>query len=99
MAMIVGVLLLELHLPASHSLKAKRQVVKSVLARLQHRYQVAAAEVEQNDRWQVASLGVACVSNDAGHARSILEACVAFVESERLDIEVTDHVIDVFPAP
>ena len=58
--MIVGTLLLELRLPENRSLKGKRQVVKSLLARLHNRYNVAAAEVDNNDRWQVATIGVAC---------------------------------------
>ena len=93
--MIVGMLLIELRLPGNHSLKGKRQVVKSLIARLHNRYNVAAAEVENNDRWQVATIGVACVSNNAVHAREILESAVAFVEADRLDLEVADYVIEV----
>ena len=93
--MIVGTLLLELRLPGNQSLKGKRQVVKSLIARLHNRYNVAAAEVENNDRWQVATLGIACVSNNAAHAREILESVVNFVEADRLDLEITDHAIEV----
>ncbi|MGE0540376.1 MAG: DUF503 domain-containing protein [Dehalococcoidia bacterium] len=93
--MIVGTLLLELRLPGNHSLKGKRQVVKSLIARLHNRYNVAAAEVDTNDRWQVATIGVACVSNSAPHAREILENVIGFVEADRLDLEVVDTVIEV----
>ena len=93
--MIVGTLLLELRLPGNHSLKGKRQVVKSLIARLHNRYNVAAAEVAENDRWQTAALGVACVSNNAAHAREILESVVSFVEADRLDLEIVDYVIEV----
>ncbi len=93
--MIVGMLLIELRLPGNHSLKGKRQVLKSLIARLHNRYNVAAAEVENNDRWQVATIGVTCVSNNAVHAREILEGAVAFIEAERLDLEITDYVIEV----
>jgi len=92
---IVGWLILELRLPMNHSLKGKRQVLKSLLARLHNRYNVAAAEVEDNDRWQVATLGVACVSSEAQHAREILENVVTFVESDRLDLEIMDYAIEV----
>jgi uncharacterized protein len=92
---IVGTLLVELRLPGNHSLKGKRQVVKSLIARLHNRYNVAAAEVENNDRWQVATLGVACVSNSAPHANEILESVVSFIESDRLDLEITDYAIEV----
>ena len=93
--MIVGTLLLELRIPGNQSLKGKRQVVKSLIARLHNRYNVAVAEVENNDRWQVATLGVACVSNSAPHAREILEDVVTFVEADRLDLQVSDYAIEV----
>jgi uncharacterized protein YlxP (DUF503 family) len=93
--MIVGTLIVELRLPGNHSLKGKRQVVKSLIARLHNRYNVAAAEVENNDRWQVATIGVACVSNSAPHASEILENVVSFIEADRLDLEVTDYAIEV----
>ena len=93
--MIVGTLRLDMRLPGNHSLKGKRQVVKSLIARLHNRYNVAAAEVDNNDRWQVASIGVACVSNDAAHANEILESVVGFVEQDRLDLEILDYTIEV----
>lgn len=93
--MIVGMLLMELRLPGNRSLKGKRALVKPLLARLQSRYQVAAAEVEENDRWGSASIGVACVSNSAVHARTVLEQALAFVEQERLEVHVIDYAIEV----
>src|SRR5262249_928009 len=63
-AMVVGVLRLTLHLPNSGSLKAKRQIVSGLLRRLRQQFQVAAAEVGERDRWQLAQLAVACVSAD-----------------------------------
>jgi len=96
--MTVGVLLMRLRLPENQSLKGKRGVLKSLLARLQNRYNVAAAEVGENDRWQLAEVGVSCVSNSAGHANEILSKVVEFVESERLDIEVLDYEIEIIHA-
>ena len=96
--MTVGVLLLRLRMPENQSLKEKRGVVKSLLARLQNRYNVAAAEVGENDRWQAAEIGVACVSNSAAHANEILSKVVGFVESERLDLEVVDYEIEIVHA-
>jgi uncharacterized protein len=93
--MIVGTLVLELRLPENHSLKGKRQVVKSLVARMHGRFNVAAAEVDDNDRWQTATIGVACVSNNAVHARQMLESVVAFVETDRLDAEVVGAAITV----
>lgn len=96
--MTVGVLLLRLRMPENQSLKEKRGVVKSLLARLQNRYNVAAAEVGENDRRQAAAIGVACVSNSAAHAHEVLNKVVGFVESERLDLEVVDYEIEIVHA-
>lgn len=96
--MIVGTLVLDLRLPGNHSLKGKRQVVKSLTARLHNRFNVAAAEVENNDRWQTATIGVACVSNNAVHAREILAHVISFVERDHLDFEIVDYTIEVEPA-
>lgn len=96
--MTVGVLLLRLRLPENQSLKGKRGVIKSVMARVQNRYSVSVAEVGENDRWQMAEIGVACVSNSAAHANEILSKVVGFVESERLDVEVVDYEIEIVHA-
>jgi uncharacterized protein len=93
--MIVGACRLELRLPENQSLKGKRQVVKSVIARVQRQFGVAAAEVEAHDRWQVAVLGFACVSNSGQHARSVLDNVVAYVEASRLDAELQDVEIEL----
>jgi uncharacterized protein YlxP (DUF503 family) len=93
--MVVGVCRLVLHLPENGSLKEKRQVVRSLLARLQNQFHVAAAEVGDLDSWRFATLGVSCVSNDAAHANSILSKVVAFVASSRLDAVLEEHQIEL----
>ena len=93
--MIIGACRIRLHLPDSHSLKDKRQVVKSVLARVRAQFEVAAAEVADHDVWQVATLGLACASNDAGHAQDILTHAARYVEESRPDVEVLDVEIEV----
>ncbi|PYP37218.1 MAG: DUF503 domain-containing protein [Gemmatimonadetes bacterium] len=70
--MIVGVMTWELHIAASHSLKEKRQVLKSLKDRLHHRFNVSAAETAHHDLWQRAELTVCVVSTDRGHADSVL---------------------------
>lgn len=96
--MTVGMLVMRLRLPENQTLKGKRGVIRSVIARLQHRYNVAAAEVGENDRWQMAAIGVVCVSNSGPHAREILTSVLQFVEQERLDIEVVDYEIEIIQA-
>ena len=86
-----------LRIPESGSLKDKRQVVKSVAQRLRNTFQVAVAEVDDNEAWQVATLGVTCVANTAAHCERVLGEVARFVETSRLDAEVTDIEKDVFP--
>ena len=96
--MTVGVCRLTLRLPENGSLKGKRQVVRSLTTRLRNKFNVAAAEVEDNDRWQIATIGVTCVSNDARHAREMLDRVVAFVQHTRLDAELLESEIEVSQA-
>ena len=88
--MIVGACLITLRLPENHSLKEKRRVVKSVIERMKNRFGVAAAEVGSNDLWQIAEIGVTCVSSSSAHASDILASVVSFVENTRLDAELID---------
>jgi len=86
---VVGVLRFTVHLPESASLKDKRQVVGGLLARIRVRFRVAAAEVDELDRWQVAALAVACVSNDGRHADQVLAGVLAYVEENARELLVS----------
>ena len=90
MAIHVGVARLELHIPENGSLKTKRMVVRSVVQRVRNRFNVAVAEVDTQDVWEVATLGIVCVSDDPRHSNEMLSKVLAFIESERLDAEVGD---------
>jgi len=83
--MIIGVTQIMLHLPDSQSLKDKRQIIKSVVARVRNRFEVSIAEVEDQDLWQVAVLGVSCVSNSKQHAEEILSHVRRYIEETRPD--------------
>jgi hypothetical protein len=77
--MVVGTARLVFSIPGSASLKAKRKVVRRILDRTRHRFNVAIAEVEDNDVHRRAVLGLAVVSNDTRHAMSMLDTLVSFV--------------------
>jgi uncharacterized protein YlxP (DUF503 family) len=95
--MFVGVARITLHLPESQSLKDKRQVVRSLLSRLRNQFEVAAAEVQSQDKRQLAVLGLACVSGDASHAEEVLDHAVRYIEETRPDVEVADVQLEVLP--
>jgi uncharacterized protein len=86
----VGVLRIVLHLPKSGSLKAKRQVVASILKRVRNEFSVAAAEVGEGDRWQIAELAFACVSNDARHSDEVLARVLTFIEARAAEAVVAN---------
>lgn len=94
--MVIGSAVIELDIPENGSLKDKRRVVKSVIARLRNEYNVAAAEVDAHEEWQRAVIGLVTVSTDAGHAHSLLEKAVAAVATWRLDCDLTGYEIDVW---
>lgn len=79
--MVVGVLNLTLYLPENHSLKGKRAVLRSIKARVRTKFNVSIAEVDQNDVWQTAVLGVAQVGNDRDHVDRSLREVSDFVNS------------------
>ncbi len=84
-----------LHLPKSGSLKAKRQVVAGLLKRVRNEFSVAAAEVGDGNRWQIAELAVACVSNDARHADEILARVLTFIEARAAEAVVANVSTEV----
>lgn len=79
-AMQIGVMEIRLHIPWSHSLKEKRMVVKSIVAKIRHVYNVSVAEVAEQDIHQIAVLGIACVSDSTAHADSVLDHVLDFIE-------------------
>jgi uncharacterized protein YlxP (DUF503 family) len=96
--MFIGVARVKLRLPENQSLKGKRQVIKPIITRLQNHFNVAVAEVGDQDLWQSSEIGIACVSDDAQHASEMLARVLAFVEGSRLDAEVTDYETEIIPA-
>jgi len=92
--MTVGSAKIELRIPASESLKAKRRVVKSLKERLQGRFAVAVAEVDHLDAWQRATLGIACVSNDRRLVDATLSKIVDWIEGSG-DVLVIDVDIEL----
>jgi uncharacterized protein YlxP (DUF503 family) len=96
--MFIGVLRATLRLPENHSLKGKRQVVRSLLTRLQNKFHLSAAETGDLDSWQIAVIGVACVSNTERHADEVLASVIDFIRSERLDAEVLDFETEIIDA-
>jgi len=80
--MVVGTMRLELHLPASDSLKAKRSVLNRVKERVRSGFNASVAEVHYQDLWQRAALGVAIVGSAPGALDNVLRDILRAVERE-----------------
>ncbi len=78
--MVVGILHLELALPANHSLKGKRAALRPLIAALTREFSASVAEVEDQDSWQRAVLAVAVASSDRRQADRILQAVLRRAE-------------------
>jgi uncharacterized protein len=86
----VGLMRVVLHLPESGSLKSKRMIVSGLLRRVRQQLKVAAAEVGELDRWQLAELAVATVSGDGRHADEVLAAALTYIEAHSDGARITD---------
>jgi hypothetical protein len=83
----------ELHVPDSHSLKAKRAAIRPIVDGLRHRFRLSVAEVDHLDTWQRAAVAVAVVANDHRHVEEVLAEVERFVDAapgaELLSVELT----------
>jgi uncharacterized protein YlxP (DUF503 family) len=97
-AMNIGALRVRLRIPENHSLKGKRRVVRSVTSQVKNKFNVSVAEIEDQDMWQVATLGITCVSNDSRHVNETLSHVMNYIETIRGDAEVLDYEIELLHA-
>ena len=80
--MVVGVCRIVLHMDEVFSLKEKRHIIKSIIERLKSRFNASVSEVDMNDNWQSAVIGISCISNEAAHADSMMANIVNFIEND-----------------
>jgi uncharacterized protein len=94
--MFIGVGRYELFIPASRSLKDKRQVLRRVTTAVQQRLRVAIAEVAHQDLWQRSALGVACVAESTSHCRKLLQEIEKTIARSAIDgAEIVDRTIEI----
>ena len=83
-----------LHAPWVHSLKEKRMIVKSIVARLQNKFHVSAAETDEQDTHQIIVIGVAAIVPHNAMADSLMDEISLFVE-ENTDAEILDETREI----
>ncbi|MBI1820511.1 MAG: DUF503 domain-containing protein [Nitrospirae bacterium] len=79
--MIIGILSVSIHIPGSQSLKDKRQVIKSVMERTRNKFNVAIAEIGDNNLWQKAVLGIVCIGNEKKFINQVIDSVLNFIRS------------------
>ncbi len=97
--MNAGICRIKLHLSESQSLKDKRRIVKSITSRLRSQYNISIAEVDDQDLWQLVTLGIACVSNHSQHVEETLSKVIGFITSNYPGLEIIDREIEILSGP
>lgn len=92
--MKIGLLRIHFHIAEAHSLKQKRQVMRSIKDRLRNQFNVAVAEIGSNDLWQIGELAVVTVANEHRFVDSMLQKINNFFE-EQLPIRVIEGRIEI----
>ena len=82
--MVVGLLRFEVRLPNAHSLKDKRSVLKSLKDQLRGRFNIAVAEVDADEKWQRATVGISTLGNERSHVEGLLMQVTEWVRATRL---------------
>ncbi|MDH5695639.1 MAG: DUF503 domain-containing protein [Dehalococcoidia bacterium] len=95
--MNVGVCTVNLRLPENLSLKGKRRILKSIITRLRSKFNVAVAEVDDQELWQLATLGICYVSNNNRYTNEVLSKAVDFIVNGRFEVEILNCEIEILP--
>ncbi len=93
--MNVGVCKVDLRLPENSSLKGKRRALKPITAQIRNKFNVSVAEVGNHDLWQLAALGICCVSNNNRYTNEVLSKIVDFILNGRFEVEIIDYEIEI----
>lgn len=92
---MVALCTIELHLPDVTSLKEKRGILKSMLAKLHNTFNVSAAEIDENDRWQSAVIALVVVSNSSRHSQQVMQNAVEWIETHYPEAEIVKQRIEM----
>lgn len=91
---MVGTIKLSLYTRNNQSLKEKRGVVKSIVAKVHKKFNVSIAEVGSNDKWQMIELGISTLANDRRFVNSALDTILSYIDSLYLG-EIIDSKIEI----
>lgn len=92
--MTIGIINLNIYIPESNSLKAKRQVLHSLKANLRNKFNIAVTQIDEEDKWQKAQLAIVGVEKNKAVMNSSLSRIINFIENFRC-IELIDYNIEL----
>ncbi len=90
--MDIGIAEVDLKLDGVRSLKEKRKIIKSIITRINQKFNLSVAEIEYQDKWQRSLLGLAVVGNDKSYLNQILDKAVDLIEEEG-DVYIIEYKI------
>ncbi len=93
--MIIGVCRVEIFVPESSSLKSKRFVLNSIKQKIRNKFNVSVAEVDNNDKWQRISLGIAMISNERKFVDKTMGEIFKIIDGDGR-MEILNHLIEVY---
>ena len=93
--MHVGTCKIKLFLPMNHDLKGKRRIVKSLTTQIRLKFNVSVSEIEDNELWQIATIGIAVISNKILILNQTFDHIFSFIESSNHDINIISNDIDI----
>lgn len=93
--MILRVITFKIHIPYAQSLKEKRGVVKSIIAKIQNKFKLSVAEIGFQDQWQIALIGVAIIANESKIIEKQITRVIEFLDNQT-EFEVVEIKTDIF---
>ncbi|NMA01314.1 MAG: DUF503 domain-containing protein [Clostridia bacterium] len=93
--MIIGTITFKIHIPYAHSLKEKRSVVKSIIAKIQNKFNLSVAEIDLQNQWQFALIGVAMIANKTKIIEQQITRVIEFLDKQT-EFEVIEIKTDIF---
>ena len=93
--MHTGTCKIELYLPMNQDLKGKRRIVKSLSVQIRSRFNVSVSEIENNELWQIATIGIAIISNKIIILNRTFDQIFSFIESSNHDLNIISHDTEI----
>jgi len=80
--MLLGICTINLYFPDSHSLKDKRNIIKSLKSRIRNNFNVSVSEINNHDLWKNTTLGIACIGNEKRYLDNVLNEVIKCIENQ-----------------